>query len=306
MPEKRIVPFEEKIAIGIPRGSDTGFSYEFVESIFKTMGRSPCNYRMISTARVHHIARNKIIDDFLKSDMNYLLFIDSDMIWEPDSLELAYQLIQHNMVDIVTGIYFTKSEPHLPVIKKLDLQAGCYNIFMEWGNEPFEVDGAGMGFMLIPRYVLEKMKQPMCTWDGGFSEDLNFCLKAKKDFNFRIWAHPHIKIGHITNKVITSFDWAKQHKPSVKSYVREAMFKTTEYLKKEYPNWRELLGISPLDFKNVNTGKYWDDIYKSEGGRKTWRTYPQKYEHIIKDLLKDIKSTARVLELGCGVGIFAS
>ena len=210
------------------------------------------------------------------------------------------------MVDIVTGIYFTKSAPHLPVIKKLDLKAGCYNIFMEWGNEPFEIDGAGLGFMLIPRYVLEKMKQPICTWDGGFSEDLNFCLKAKKDLGFRIWAHPKIKVGHITTKVVTSFDWVQQHKPSVKAYIREAMYKTTNYLREEYPNWRETLGIHPLDFKNVNTGKYWDKIYKVEGGRETWRTYPEKHEHISKDLLKGLKPDAKVLELGCGVGIFAS
>ncbi|MCK5019116.1 MAG: methyltransferase domain-containing protein [Candidatus Peribacteraceae bacterium] len=306
MPEKRIIPFEEKIAIGLPRGSDTRYPYEFIESLMKMMGKSPCNYRMITTAKVHHIARNKIIADFLKSDMNYLLFIDSDMIWEPESLEQAYQLLQHNMVDLVTGIYYTKSEPHLPVIKKLDLKAGCYNIFMEWSNEPFEVDGAGLGFMLIPRYVLEKMKQPMCTWDGGFSEDLNFCLKAKKDHNFRIWAHPGIKLGHLTTKVVTSFDWVQQHKPSVKAYVREAMYKTTKYLREEYPGWRKLLGIHPLDFKNINTGKYWDKIYEDEGFRETWRTYPQKYDHISKNLFKGLKPDAKVLELGCGVGIFAS
>lgn len=315
MEEKRIIPYEEKIAIGLPRSSTTGYPYEFIESLFKMMGKSPCNYRMISVAKVHHIARNEIMKEFLKSDMNYLLFIDSDMLWESDSLELAYQLIQHQMVDIVTAIYYTKGEPHLPIIKKLDLKAGCYNVYVEWGNEPFEIDGAGMGFMLIPKYVIEKMKQPLCTWDGGFSEDLNFCLKAKKDHGFRIWAHPQIKVGHITSKVVTSFDWVQQHKPSMKAYIREAMYGTTKWLQQEYPNWREILGIHPLQFKNVNTGKYWDKIYEAEGGRETWTTYPQKYEYIIKDLLEYLKPEsnvleldreARVLELGCGVGIFAS
>jgi len=303
---KRIVPLKEKIAVGLPRGADTGYRFEWIESLFKMFGRSPCNYRMVSAAKVHHLARNAIIKDFLATDMNYLLFIDSDMIWEPNSLDLAYQLMQHPMVDIVTGIYFTKGEPHLPVIKKLNLKAGCYNIFIEWGNEPFEVDGAGMGFMLIPRYVLEKMKQPICTWDGGFSEDLNFCLKAKKDFGFRIWAHPRIKLGHIGSKIITSFDWVQQFKPGMKAYIREAMYNTTNYLKEEFPNWRETLGIHPLDFKNINTKEYWDRIYKAEGGLKTWRDYPGKYGFVSKKLLKDLPETAKVLELGCGVGVFAA
>jgi len=300
------IPGDEKICLGFPRGSDTAYRWETIESLFMMFGRSPCKYKMISVDKVHHIARNKIMEEFLETDMNYLLFIDSDMIWEPDSLELAYNLIQHPMVDIVTGIYFTKGAPHLPVIRKLDLDAGCYNIYMEWGNQPFEVDGSGMGFMLISREVLEKMKQPFCTWDGGFAEDLNFCLKAKKDYGFRIWAHPGIKLGHIGSKVVTNFDFMQQFKPGIKAYVREAMYNSKKYLQEVYPDWRETLGIHPSMFKNINTADYWDKLYKLEGGEeKNWRRYPEKFDFIVNDLLKDIPERANVLELGCGVGVFA-
>ena len=300
------VPGDVKIAIGLPRGADTMYHYETIESMFMMFGKSPCQYKMISVNKVHHVARNTIVEHFLDTDMDYLLFIDSDMIWEPDSLELAYDLIKHKEVDIVTGIYFTKGAPHLPVIKKLDMDAGCYNIFVEWSNKPFEVDGAGLGFMLISRKVLEAMKQPLFTWDGGFSEDLNFCLKAKKDHGFRIWAHPGIKLGHIGNSTITNFDYMKQFKPGIKAYIREAMIGTKQYLKKYYPNWREQLGIHPLQFKNINTGKYWDKLYSREGGvGKTWRVYPEKSSLVIDELLKGSPPDMRVLELGCGVGVFA-
>jgi len=300
------IPGNERIAIGLPRGADTGYKYETIESLFRMFGQSPCNYKMISASKVHHIARNEIMQNFLGTDMNYLLFIDSDMIWEPDSLELAYNLIQHPDVDIVTGIYYQKGEPHLPIIKKLDLDAGCYNIFIEWGSEPFEVDGTGMGFMLIPKYVIEKMKQPFCTWDGGFSEDLNFCLKAKKDGNFKIWAHPQIKLGHIGDRVVTSFDWVQQFKPGMRAYIREAMVGTKQWLKATYPNWREDLGIHPMQFKNINTAEHWDELYTVEGGvKENWRRYPEKFDFIINRLLSDIEADAKVLELGCGVGVFA-
>ena len=303
-----VIPYSEKIAIGLPRGGDTTFHYEFMESLFKMFGHNPCNYKMLTATKVHHLARNDIFKNFLKTDMNYLLTIDSDMLWEANSLELAYQLIQNEPVDIVTGIYFTKAKPHLPVIRRLDLQAGCYNMFMEWSNQPFEVDGAGMGFMLIPRHVVEKMKPPYCDWKGGIAEDLYFCLKAKKDYGFRIWAHPGIKLGHITKATITSFDWIQQHKPSVEAWVRESMRGTTAALKREYPTWRKDLGIHPMDFKNVNTEKHWDRIYTLEGGRSTWRTYPEKYTHLIKMIGKIYPKDNKfsLLELGAGVGIFAS
>ena len=135
------VPQDAKIAVGVPRGTGTTFHYEWVLSLFKMFGKSPCKYKMISVSKVHHMARNEIINKFLKTDMDYLLFIDSDMIWEPDSLEMAYDLIRNSHVDIVTGIYYTKNEPHLPVIKKLDLKAGCYDNYERWENRPFEVDG---------------------------------------------------------------------------------------------------------------------------------------------------------------------
>jgi 2-polyprenyl-3-methyl-5-hydroxy-6-metoxy-1,4-benzoquinol methylase len=305
---KSIIPVDEKIAVGLPRGADTTFHYEFIKSLFEMFGSSPCNYNLISASKVHHVARNTIMQNFLDSGMNYLLFIDSDMIWEADSLARAYKLIQHPQVDIVTGIYFTKNKPHLPVLKRLDMRAGCYNIITKWGNEPFEVDGAGMGFMLIPRYVIEKMKTPYCDWVGGFSEDLYFCLKAKKDHGFKIWADPQIRLGHVTKTTITSMDWMKNHIPSIDAWVREAMVGTTKVLKRDYPNWREDLGISSLNFKNINTEEHWDKTYKLEGGKATWRNYPEKNK-IVVEKIKEIKGNKKildVLELGCGVGIFAS
>jgi len=296
------IPGNEKIGIGMPRGSDTKFSYQFITSLFAMFGYSPCQYALFSEAKVHHVARNSILTNFKESDMNYLLFIDSDMIWKKEGLEQAYTLIQNENVDIVTGIYYTKNKPYIPVIKKLNLKMGAYDIFTEWGEEPFEVDGAGMGFMLIPKYVIEALEMPYCDWQGGFSEDLYFCLKARLK-GFKIWAHPGIQLGHMGETVITGKDWEEQHKPSVKAWIAQSMVYTNRVLDEQYPNRRKDLGIHPLNFKNVNTKEYWDKIYKDEGGLGTWRTYPEKVEAILK-IMGDKKNIS-VLELGCGVGIFA-
>jgi 2-polyprenyl-3-methyl-5-hydroxy-6-metoxy-1,4-benzoquinol methylase len=99
----------------------------------------------------------------------------------------------------------------------------------------------------------------------------------------------------------------QQFKPGIKAYIREAMVGTKRYLQEQYPDWRERLGIHPLDFKNINTKEYWDSIYATEGGaEKNWRKYPEKFEYIARNLLADTAPDAKVLELGCGVGIFAA
>ena len=64
------VPLDERIAIGLPRGADTMYHYETIESLFSMFGNSPCNYKMISVDKVHHVARNEIMQHFLETNMN--------------------------------------------------------------------------------------------------------------------------------------------------------------------------------------------------------------------------------------------
>jgi len=302
-----MIPVSEKIAIGLPRGSDTQFAYEFMESLWKMCGRSPCQYKWLTSVHAHHIARNNIIKNFLKSECNYLLFIDSDMIWQPESLEQAYDLLQQKGVDLVTGIYFTKSEPFMPVIKKMDMASGIFSVTLEWDNNPFQVDGAGMGFMLIPRRVLEKMKDPYCSWDNGLSEDLNFCIKVRSQGNYKLWAHPGIKLGHYGKRTVTNLNFAMQHKDALKAWVRESMRSAVIEMREKFPNWRWDLGIHPLQFKNINTKEHWDKVYKTEGTENNWRTYPDR-DKMIVDLVSGYaknRTETILLEVGCGIGALA-
>jgi len=298
-----MIPPDTRIAIGEPRGCDTLYSHEYKSSQLAMFAHSPCQYKILTSVQVHHQARNTIIKDFLKSDCEYLLFIDSDMVWEPDSLERAYDLMQNDTVDIVSAIYYTKTEPHLPVIKKMDLAHGVFLVPLEWDNNPFEIDGAGMGFMLLTKKVLERMKYPYCHWGNGLSEDLNFCITAKVKHHFRIWVDPLIKIGHVGQRTITSFNFIQQHKVSLKAWVRESMRLAVKDMKEHHPHWREDLGIHPLQLPNINTQEYWDAIYGKEGIVDNWRTYPDRDAEIVSRL--QLQPNSRVMELGCGLGIFA-
>ena len=56
--------------------------------------------------------RNDCVQDALYDDVDYILWVDSDMTFNPDDLK---QLLADDK-DIVTGLYFTRKQPVEPVI----------------------------------------------------------------------------------------------------------------------------------------------------------------------------------------------
>jgi hypothetical protein len=126
------------------------------------------------------MARNTIAADFLRSDCTHLLFIDSDLVFEPKDIK---RLCSHD-VDIVGGLYPIKQEGPLVI---------CANDYAE--PRPVQPSGlqsvryVGTGFVLIARRVFEMMR--------ATDPDLEFILDyegAKPEWNFfrsEIRADPH-------------------------------------------------------------------------------------------------------------------
>lgn len=121
-------------------------------------------------------ARNYLADEFLRSDMDYLMFIDSDIHFEAqDILVLMHYAINHPEMEILCGPYpkktiswekiklavdkgFADKNPNI-----LDEFVGDYvfnpidGITSFRVDEPIEVKEGGTGFMLIQRSAFEKM-----------------------------------------------------------------------------------------------------------------------------------------------------
>lgn len=156
-----------------------------------------------------HVARTNILNTAVKYGATHLMFIDSDMMF---SLDDFHKLVEADK-NIIAGIYNKRIEPYLPVLyeKKGDeliqFPEEYKNLSTRYKN-PFSVDVAGTGFMLINMNVFKKMTPPFFyhgkpeefglkkspLYDLG--EDTTFCLKAKKE-GFFIHAHPEVKVGHV-------------------------------------------------------------------------------------------------------------
>lgn len=152
-----------------------------------------------------HRARNEMTATFLKSDHSHMMWLDADIVFAPEDVAKLW----NHQVEVAVAFYAMKRLGN-PIAawrggKLVDLK--------DCPAEPFEVDFAGTGFMLIRRNVIERLAASAQHYegpngtvpliydtlihDGIFeSEDYNFCRKAR-EAGFRIIGDPSIRLGHI-------------------------------------------------------------------------------------------------------------
>lgn len=140
--------------------------------------------------------RNKLVENFLKTDYEWFLFIDSDTVPPINILDMT-----KNGKDICSGVYHSfKGNKLRPLI--FEKYKDRYK-FIQKDNKDYliEVDAVGTGCLLIHRNVFDIMKKPYFEFlydEIGLvklSEDLNFCKKAQKA-GFKIWVDKRMGASH--------------------------------------------------------------------------------------------------------------
>lgn len=160
--------------------------------------------------------RNDLVKAFLESDCTHMLFVDSDIAWNPTDIK---RLLDHKE-DFVAALYPARGPD------KCFLFRGMYG-----ENKKMDVSQKGLlemeyipaGFMLIRRIVFESIILQMPElfyepkseelkhtrghlffgieiWEGEFwGEDYVFCRRARQ-CGFKIWIDPMIEIDHAGQK----------------------------------------------------------------------------------------------------------
>lgn len=138
------------------------------------------------SASVVHWSRNWLVSEQLKSGKpwTHALFIDDDIVVEPDTLQ---RLLSHNK-DIIAGICTRRTDPPIPNIRFYDKADGDTKQIWEWpDNQLIEVDAVGTGLMLLSKHALEQTGQVYfdCLWEQDFygmaGEKLQSLKKARTD-----------------------------------------------------------------------------------------------------------------------------
>jgi len=169
-------------------------------------------------------ARNLCVSRMLGSDFTDLLFLDSDVVWEPGAM---VKLINYP-VDVVAGVYRHRSDPVSWPVKWLEDRA---ELWADKDTGLIEVEGAATGFMRISRKAAVTMSENTewyhdrqapegKSWmmfdrirdenHQKWGEDFAFC-KRWRALGGSVWIAPEIEMGHIGNKTFTGKigDWLR-------------------------------------------------------------------------------------------------
>ena len=209
----------KKILVGTP-AHDGRVEVYYVNSLIQTI-----RYMESKMYEVHPIfmsydslvqrARNDLIKIAVEQDYDYLFFIDSDMIWEPQWVD---ELI-NTPVDVISGTARKKTDNELSFAIKIkkDFENAKR---LPTNPDVMEVTGTGMAFTKItkkaftdiwnisPKYKNGEREGRM-VFDIGidndgelYSEDTSFCNKWKS-LGGTTWVNISMTCGHIGSKVFT-------------------------------------------------------------------------------------------------------
>lgn len=143
--------------------------------------------------------RNILVKEALDSGAEYSMWIDADVVVEPNTID---RLIRHNKA-IMSGIYPRKNT-----------DTACAYVYNEtyeylrpigpWkSNKPFKVEAVGMGCVLIRTDVFKEIGPPWYIYNAyvNYSEDLYF-FDVARAADIEVWVDPTVLPEHIGTRGI--------------------------------------------------------------------------------------------------------
>ena len=165
-----------------------------------------------------YTSRNNLAQQAIQMEADYVFWLDSDMVFEPDILERMMKTMQeHEEIDILTGLYFRRVRPYTPVLfDKLDIRGNIcsWSEFHDIPEGLFEVGGCGFGCVLMKTDVFfdVQAKHGNCFAPiANNGEDIAFCWRAR-DCGHHIYCDPTAICGHIGHIIVDEKFYKTLHK----------------------------------------------------------------------------------------------
>ena len=154
-------------------------------------------------------SRDQIAKKALLDEADLIMWFDSDMVFNPDTLQRMLKLIDEGN-DMVTGVYYRRTPPFSPVVfKTMEMnEEGTGFEWTEFEKIPdglFEVGACGFGCVLMKTEIFVSVFAKfglMFTPIANCGEDIAFCWRARQ-CGYKIIADPSISLGRVGYTIIS-------------------------------------------------------------------------------------------------------
>jgi GT2 family glycosyltransferase len=160
---------------------------------------------MIVTGSLVYDARDAIAQHAVDNDYDYVLYVDSDMVFNAEDLK---RLLAHQ-VGICSGLYVTRdgedrNVAYNKIITRRRFPYRAPKLIEDSSTSGFApVSAVGFGFCLIKCSVLKSMfKHYKSLFEPfkGVGEDVAFCIRARR-LGYKTFIDRDVKLGHVGEKV---------------------------------------------------------------------------------------------------------
>lgn len=178
----------------------------FCQSLARLQKIGDCVLAMKSGSLIY-TSRNDLARMSLQMEADYVFWLDSDMVFQPDTLVRMMNTLQEKDLDFLTGLYFRRVPPYSPVLfKRLEMDKGVckWSEFDVLPEELFEVGGCGFGCVLMKTEMfidIQSTHGNMFAPIGNNGEDLAFCMRAR-ECGYKLWCDPSVLCGHVGYSIV--------------------------------------------------------------------------------------------------------
>ena len=185
-------------------------SARFAQSLATLKKNGECSVSFMIGSLVYD-SRNQLAALAVQNEVDYILWLDSDMVFPPNTLERMLKVLdEHKEIDVLSGLYFRRGHPFTPVLfSKLEVNGDVldWEGYEEIPSELFEIAGCGFGAVLMRTDCLLDIaaKEGGGVWFtpiANAGEDLAFCVRARQN-GYRIFCDPSIEFGHMGYAAVT-------------------------------------------------------------------------------------------------------
>jgi len=135
------------------------------------------------------LAKNAFLED-----NDFVIWLDSDIVFESNELLYLMESIEQNKYDIISPVIYTRMEPHTPMVY-IDKQPIKIPTNEEWTN----AEATGFGCLLMNKNLFAKLEMPyfITAYNKGklVGEDIYF-FKNIKQAKLKLGVHLLSRFGH--------------------------------------------------------------------------------------------------------------